>query len=98
MEYIKGTLAILFVPFFIGAMLLAAFWEKNAEEEQKHEKLREQGQQSRVPTKEVEKEPSPAPGVTSGQMTEKGGYSDGKQQTARTHGDDPRRIRKKRRR
>ena len=98
MEYIKGALAILFVPFFIGAMLLAAFWEKDTEEVQRQEEPREQAEQSRTPIREVEKEPSPAPRVMGGGMTEGGGYSTGNQQTAKTHGDDERRKRKKRRR
>jgi hypothetical protein len=98
MEYIMGALAILFLPFFIGSMLLVAFWEKDTEEVQRQEKPREQAEQSRTPIREVEKEPSPVPRVMGSGMTEGGGYSTGNQQTAKTHGDDERRKRKKRRR
>jgi hypothetical protein len=98
MEYIKGALAIFFIPFFIGSMLLAAFWEKDAEGVQKEEKPREQGQQSPIPIREVEKQPSLAPREMGGGMTAGGGHSPGNQQTVKRHGDDERRMRKKKRR
>ena len=98
MEYIEGVLAILFLPFFIGSMLLVAFWEKDTEEVQREEKPRGQVEQSQIPVREVEKEPSPAPRVMGGGMTEGGGYSTGNQQIAKTHGHDERRKRKKKRR
>ena len=98
MEYIKGALAILSVPFFIGAMLLAAFWERDSEEVQKQEKPREQGQQGQRPIPEVDNQPNVPPAVMKGEMTEGGGYSIEKQQNVKTHRDEERRKRKKRRR
>ena len=98
MEYIRGALAILFIPFFIGAMLLAAFWEKDAKEVQKQEKPREQERQTQVLITEVEKQPSSAPRAMGGGMTEGGGHATGNQQTGKTHHADERRMRKKKRR
>jgi hypothetical protein len=98
MDYIKGALALLFVPLFIGSMLLAAFWEKDSKRVERQEQPRERGQQSPISIREVERQPSPAPRVTGGGMTEGGGYSTGNKQTAKPHGDDERRMRKKKRR
>jgi hypothetical protein len=44
MEYIEGVLAILFIPFFIGAMLLVAFWEKDTKRTERQESPKEKGQ------------------------------------------------------
>ena len=98
MEYIKGAVAILSPLLFIGLMLLAAFWEKDEEDAQKKEKPREQGQQSRTPIPEVEKQADIPPGATGIEMTERGRYSPGKQQSVKTRRDEEWGRRKKRRR
>jgi hypothetical protein len=97
MDYIRGAVAILFFPLFIGSMLLAAFWEKDGKGLETKEP-RERGQQSPIPIREVEKQPSLASRETGGGMTGGRGYSTGNQQTVKTHGDDGRRMRKKKRR
>jgi hypothetical protein len=98
MEYVKGALAILFIPFFIGAMLLAIFWEKDSEGVEKQGRPRERGQQSPIPSSEVEKQPSPAPKDIIPGTTGRGGDSPGNQQTDKKRRDDERRRRKRRRR
>ena len=97
MEYVLGALGLLFFPLWLGSMLLAAFWEKDNEGVKTQEK-REQGQQSQRPIREVEKQPSVAPGVVDSEVNEGGGHSTANQQTGKTHHADERRMRKKRRR
>ena len=98
MEYVKGFLALLFFPLFIGSMLLAILWEKDSEGAETQEEPREGGQQSPVPIREVEKPSSLAPREMGGGMAGGGGHSPGNQQTVKTRGDDERRMRKKKRR
>jgi len=97
-DYIVAALAILFIPLFFGSFLYVAFSEKDTERVQRREEPREQGEQSERPIREVEKQPSIAPGVVGSGANRGSGHSTGNQQTGKTHHADERRMRKQRRR